>query len=133
MLALQIRGDTQMVNFINISSVLKQLRTASGLVAKDVADMLKGYGIEISEKTLYGYESGVSMPNANTFVALCLIYKCENPLDIFRGGSVDAEGYAIMEKYRCLDERGKAAVRNVIDHEYASLAGEEADCLPNNA
>ncbi len=122
-----------MIYNVNIASALKQLRKSSGLVAKDVKEQLMEYGIDISEKTLYGYESGISMPNANTFVALCLIYKCNNPLDIFRDSSFDPDESTMIEKYRCLDDRGKAAVWNVLDHEYNSLPGEEADPAPKQA
>lgn len=67
---------------INIAYTLKELRKISHLSAKDAADQLKPFGINISSKTLYGYESSLSMPNADTFVALCKIYGCENPMQI---------------------------------------------------
>ena len=54
----------------NIASVLKQLRKTSNYSAVEVIKRLKKYEIDISAKTLYGYESGLSMPNANVFVAL---------------------------------------------------------------
>lgn len=62
-----------------IASTLKQLRKASRLSAKQAASQLKHYGIDIAPKTLYGYESGLSMPNADVFVALCSIYHCSEP------------------------------------------------------
>lgn len=71
-----------MIENINIASTLKELRTASKLSAKEVSERLTIYNITISTKTLYGYESGLSMPNADTFLALCKIYNCENPLQI---------------------------------------------------
>ncbi len=58
-----------------IASFLKQLRKTSGLSANDVIEKLKKYSIDISAKTLYGYESGLSMLNADAFVSLCRIYK----------------------------------------------------------
>ena len=62
---------------VPIPPLLKQLRSASGLSGRDVARKLALYGISLSEKTLYGYENGVSMPNADVFLALCSIYDCE--------------------------------------------------------
>lgn len=32
----------------------------------------------------------------------------------------------LVRKYRCLDERGKSAVRNILMHEYESLPGENS-------
>ena len=71
-----------MIENINIASTLKELRAISKLSAKEVSERLTLYNINISTKTLYGYESGLSMPNADTFLALCKIYNCENPLQI---------------------------------------------------
>ena len=39
----------------------------------------------------------------------------------------------MIEKFRKLDDRGQAAVLNVLDHEYDSLPGEKADSLTKNA
>jgi len=73
-----------MKNDYNIPAILKQMRKSSGLKAKDVVSRLAALGFVISDKTLYGYESGISMINADMFVALCKIYKCDNPLEVFR-------------------------------------------------
>lgn len=66
-----------------IASELKSLRVSLGCPAKHVTEMLKTYGFNISEKTLYGYESGLSMPNADIFIALCKVYECRNPMALF--------------------------------------------------
>mgnify|MGYP003299044497 CR=1 FL=1 len=122
-----------MPNIINIPAALKQLRKTSSYTAKDVTQMLTAYNINISEKTLYGYENGISMPNADTFVALCMIYRCDNPLDAFGGSGITTEEFMLIKKYRALDERGKSAVQNALDHEYNSLPGETADTLAKEA
>lgn len=101
----------------NISSVLKQLRKTSGLSANEVALRLKGYGIEISSKTLYGYESGLSMPNANLFVALCKIYKCDNPMDLFGNPAFSHDEISLMKDFKELDDEGQRIVRCMIEHE----------------
>lgn len=47
--------------------------------------------------------------------------------------NLTVEESVLISKYRCLDERGKAAVMNVLDHEYNSLPGEKADTLTKEA
>lgn len=39
----------------------------------------------------------------------------------------------LIRKYRCLDDRGKSAVLNVLNHEYDSLPGEKAKTTPKEA
>lgn len=101
----------------NISSILKQLRKTSGYSANEVVELLKGYNIEISAKTLYGYESGLSMPNADVFIVLCKIYKCDNPLDIFGNTSIKPDEMRLLEKFRELDDLGREAVLHILDVE----------------
>lgn len=102
----------------SISSLLKQLRKTSVLSASDVVNRLREYDIDISAKTLYGYESGLSMPNADAFIALCKIYKCDNPLDIFGGSTINPSEQSLLEKYRDLDNHGKELVDLVLEKEH---------------
>lgn len=102
----------------SISSLLKQLRKTSSFSANDVVNRLKEYDIDISAKTLYGYESGLSMPNADTFIALCKIYRCDNPLDIFGGSAIKPSEQSLLEQYRLLDDHGKEMVDIVLKKEY---------------
>lgn len=88
----------------NINMMLKQLRKTSGLSADNVISNLKKYDINIKVKTLYGYESGISMPNANVFIALCKIYKCDNPMDMFGANSYNQEEINLIDKYRFILE-----------------------------
>lgn len=88
----------------NVNIMLKQLRKTSGLSTDNVINDLKKYGIDIKAKTLYGYESGISMPNANVFIALCKIYKCDNPMDMFGANSYNQEEIKLIEKYRFISE-----------------------------
>jgi phage repressor protein C with HTH and peptisase S24 domain len=98
----------------NIAVFLKQLRKTSGCSANEIVDKLKDFNIDISAKTLYGYESGISMLNADTFVALCKIYKCDNPMDIFNTPSLNADEVSIIEQYRSLDLIGKELVNHTL-------------------
>lgn len=47
--------------------------------------------------------------------------------------SLNADELELVEKYRCLDERGKSAVWNTLNHEYESLPGEKARTAPKEA
>lgn len=100
-----------------IANFLKQLRKTSGLSANEVVESLKKYDIDISSKTLYGYESGLSMLNADAFISLCRIYKCDNPLDIFGTPSINPEEIHIIEIYRALDDPGRSHVDTVLQWE----------------
>lgn len=102
----------------NIASFLKQLRKTSGYSANSVVEQLKSYGIDISAKTLYGYESGLSMLNADAFVALCRIYKCDNPMDIFGTTTTYPNEIDMIEKYRTLDTHGTEMVDYVLGKEF---------------
>lgn len=105
-----------------ISSFLKQLRKTSGFSANEVVNKLQKYDIDISAKTLYGYESGLSMLNADAFVALCRIYKCDNPMDMFGTPSISSKEYNLVEKYRTLDTHGKDMVNMVLNKETERMA-----------
>lgn len=39
----------------------------------------------------------------------------------------------LLRKFRCLDDRGKSAVLNTLNHEYDSLPGEKASSAPKEA
>ncbi len=106
---------------MNIGDTLKKLRENNGMTRKDAADKLHELGIDISDKTLYGYESGRNSANADMFLALCRIYKCNNIMETF-SNSVDdvlftnAE-WEIIEKYRSLDPYGRETVNYILDRE----------------
>ena len=57
-----------------IGSTLKNLRNTAGLSTIEVIERLKAFDVDLSEKTLYGYENGLSSPQINTLFRLCEIY-----------------------------------------------------------
>lgn len=57
-----------------LSSTLRDKRKASGMSVPGVLEKLSEFGINISDKTLYNWETGVRSPNADEFVSLCQIY-----------------------------------------------------------
>ncbi len=103
----------------NIGNILKRLREERGLKGNDVVEKLKALGIEISVKTLYGYESGRNSTNADMFLALCQIYKCQNIMEVFSDSVDDVlftnKEWEMIERYRTLDNFG----RERIDYELA--------------
>ena len=107
---------------MKIGDKLKLLRENNKMTRKDVADKLKDFGFDISDKTLYGYESGRNSANADMFLALCKIYKCNNIMETFSNSVDDVlftnSEWNIIEKYRSLDEHGKDVVDVVLDKEY---------------
>ena len=94
----------------NIADMLKQYRKTSGLSVKEVIEMLEKLDIYISYKTLYGYESGISMPNADVFIALCHIYNSYDLTDSPEERGITSKELRMIERYRMLDSDGKRMV-----------------------
>lgn len=107
---------------MSIGEKLKSLRENSGMTRKEVSDKLKEFNIDISDKTLYGYESGRNSANADMFLALCKIYKCNNIMETFSNTVDDVlftnEEWNIIEKYRSLNEHGKEMVDFTLQKEW---------------
>ncbi len=106
----------------NIGDILKKLREENGLKGNDVVEKLKELGIEISVKTLYGYESGRNSTNADMFLALCQIYKCKNIMEVFSNSVDDVlftnKEWEMIEKYRDLDLHGRKMVDFTLNEEW---------------
>ena len=107
-----------------LGAVLRELRKKKKLTAKETVDKLLSMGYEISDKTLSGYETGIRMPNADVFMALCKIYDCKNILQIFSFVKADYsiptdDEWIIIEKYRFLDPHGKKMVDFTLNEEWA--------------
>ncbi len=105
-----------------LGMVLQSLRKEKNLTAKNVSDLLKQEGYDISDKTISGYETGIRMPNADTFMALCKIYDCKNILQKFNFVKADYliptdEEWKVAEKYSLLDDFGKQNINNVLKRE----------------
>ena len=67
----------------NIGRGLQKQRKNSGLSIKDAVKRLKDYEINVSEQTVYSWESGRRMPDADSLLALCEIYATPDILDAF--------------------------------------------------
>lgn len=73
----------------SISFTLRKLRERQRLTIKDVQEKLLQLGIAVSIKTIYGWESGKRLPDADTFLTLCDIYKSEDVLGDFGYKRID--------------------------------------------
>lgn len=62
----------------NIGEKIKLWRKNAGLSVKQVADGLGVHGINVSEKTIYGWESCRRQPDADTFIVLCKVLGVNN-------------------------------------------------------
>ena len=116
----------------NISTGLKARRKALGLSVRDVQTALKAGGVDVSEKTIYSWESGYRQPDADTFLLLCDIYK----VDTFRvfdlpkkekasGNNLSLEAMQLAKLFDTLDNYGQDAVREVAQVEKARCEDEE--------
>lgn len=105
----------------NIALMLRQLRKTSHMTAKEAASQLKQYDMDIAPKTIYGYESGLSMPNADVFTALCNIYHCKNAAENVRFHAEDIpfneNELSFLYDFQALDTFGQDIVRQVLEHE----------------
>ena len=88
-----------------IALKLKKYREQCGLSVKDVQQKLALMGFSISDKTIYGYESGHRQPDADTLMAMCVIYGIDDVFSAF--GYRDTEAETVEESYEGDDEMWK--------------------------
>ena len=67
----------------NISKVLKTYRKLNHYSVNDVVVKLENNNLPVAPKTVYGWESGQTQPDADTLLVLCKIYKIDNILTTF--------------------------------------------------
>lgn len=106
-----------------MATTLRQLRQACGLTAKEVSVLLAHKGIDLSEKTILGYENGVSMPKVNTFLRLCELYKVPDIMAAFGyDGKTDASPLrnALLANFDRLNAEGQERLVDISDDMVAS-------------
>lgn len=109
----------------NIGIKLKEIRESKKMSRKNVADKLKERGINISDKTLYGYEVGRTAANADMLLALCDIYGVKDILGTFYDAepSIDKEvllnpsEQEFIKKFRQIDNIGQENILKQLDSE----------------
>lgn len=121
-----------------IGEVLKQYRKQNAMSVTDVMIALRDkYELSVAEKTIYGWESNQAHPTADTFVALCEIYKIRNFADAFSESAVkrtakpkdfliSAEERSIIEQYRKYPEL-QDAVKRVLNMESGFKKSDEEE------
>lgn len=67
----------------NIAQVLKQYRKLNEISVNDVSNILKENNNYAAPKTIYGWESGQTQPDADTLMFLCDLYGITNVLETF--------------------------------------------------
>ena len=96
-----------------VAGVLKAKRKELKLSVKYVIEQLRQYNIDISDKTLYSWESGHRQPDADSFLALCDVYgitsfkeieKSPAPAETDTG---DQRLDGIIQNYHQLNEAGQ--------------------------
>jgi transcriptional regulator with XRE-family HTH domain len=89
-----------------IGEMLKKYRKLNALsIADVVVELQDKYGVNVAEKTVYGWESNQAHPTSDVFVALCDIYRINNITDVFnsdepKGFHITAEERQLIEHYR---------------------------------
>lgn len=66
-----------------IAQVLKEYRKSNKLSVRDVSKKFEEKSMYVAEKTIYGWESGQTQPDADTLLVLCDIYNIDNILGTF--------------------------------------------------
>ena len=104
-----------------IGQKLRQLREASGYNAKEVSLILqKNFSLNVQYKSIYNYENGRNSPDTDIFLALCIIYNCEDILfefgytDTPKKYPISSEVSELYSKYRALPKDGQTVIRNAL-------------------
>lgn len=119
-----------MISKKEVGTILKLARKKLNYSVDDSVAALQKENIAVAPKTIYSWETGNSMPGADTFITLCKIYKIRDILAEFYDEPIDinseSETTTIIKKYRQLDADGKERVDYVLNLEY-QLAAERAE------
>lgn len=116
---------------MKVSSLIKSKRKELNYSVKDVVSKLSKRGIDVSEKTVYGWESGHRQPDADTFLILCDIYQIANLSHEISSSEeneiISTNEQEVIKKYRALDEHGKMLVDNVLNLEYKRVTSHKSN------
>lgn len=116
---------------MKVSSLIKSKRKELNYSVKDVVSKLSKRGIDVSEKTVYGWESGHRQPDADTFLILCDIYQIANLSHEISSSEeneiISTNEQEVIKKYRALDEHGKMLVDNILNLEYKRVSSRKSN------
>lgn len=105
----------------DISLMLKTKRRELKISVKSVLEQLHSYGIDVSDKTLYGWESGHRQPDADTFLILCKIYGIDSISEMKKA---PAEAEAIDDEFK---EQVKILTDFFVKRGYIEAGGDLTD------
>ena len=128
---------------MTFGSQLRNARKAKQLTQKELAAR-----INAKHNSISNWENDQNMPDPDTIQNLCWVLDVQ-PNYFFSMGdsrpmvtgmqlvnsdvSLSQDEAELLRKFRRLDARGQAAVLNVLEHEYASLPGDNAAPAPKKA
>ena len=101
----------------NIAKVLKAYRKHNKLSVNEVAARLEQRSVPVAPKTIYGWESGQTQPDADTLLLLCDIYQINDILNAFGYLKDDAEPLMLtaFEKQLILKYRNSPDMQHAIN------------------
>lgn len=105
----------------DFSDRLKQARVLSGYSVKEAIEAFRSQGVDISEKTLYGWERGIRTPDADVFLCICRAYQIDSVSVFLSGKGAAVSVPEMIRKYEALDEHGQRLVNIVIDEEFSRV------------
>lgn len=91
----------------DISGAMRNMRTSAGLSVDELTKKLQDRGFKISAKTIYGYENGVSMPNADLFLEMCKICHTEVLIKARDSMILSNDELQLVDLYRKTDDGWK--------------------------
>lgn len=110
-----------MNTIVDVMDVLKKTRQQLGYSVQDVVDYVnREAGIDVSPKTVYGWEEGNSKPDVPCFMAICHMYGVPNPAALFW----DMPGTANLTESMLGFQRAINLLTTVRDGEYVG----ESNC-----
>ena len=122
---------------------IRELRKAKGITMKQLGAVLG-----LAESTISQYETGKRQPDYTVVAKLSDFFgvsvgyvlgteKTTPGISVRRSETQDInltdEETDMIRKYRRLDERGRSAVLNTLEHELSSLPGDKAAPAPKQA
>lgn len=121
---------------MTFGSRLRAARKEKKLTQKELASKIKA-----AHNSISNWENDQNMPDPDTIQNLCWaldvqpnyffsVDSLSHPFPLVRQSPPSCDFSTaeidLIRKFRCLDNRGQAAVLNVLNHEYDSLPGEKA-------
>ncbi len=113
----------------SISNVLKEYRKRNNYKVSEVAIYLSNEGKPVAEKTVYGWESGQSLPDAECLIKLCALYNIVNVPRAFGyknnidSSSLSAHETEVIRRYRQASNMQNAVDRLLgIEQEHSNIS-----------